>query len=173
MIDILKYLLIIRLRKWVSKDDYLAYFLLILFHSLGAFLIYFYYEAYKNYIFLCFFDIVIFNTNRTDVSFLKLSKHYKFILFLEYAVYLLPYLIVLFLKLDWLFMVIFLLLNLVLINLPKVSFKIISYPFELFNVFWHISFRKYKLFFVYPIIFLLCYVCLPVRRESVFPCGDC
>lgn len=171
MLHILKYLLIIRLRKWVSKDDYLAYFLLILIHSLGAFLIYFYYEAYKNYIFLCFFDIVIFNTNRTDVSFLKLSKHYKFILFLEYAVYLLPYLIVLFLKLDWLFIVIFLLLNLVLINLPKVSFKIISYPFELFNVFWHISFRKYKLLFVYPIIFLLCYVYFLHKNENLLLFG--
>jgi hypothetical protein len=159
------------LRKWVSKDDYLAYFLLILFHSLGAFLIYFYYEAYKNYIFLCFFDVVVFNANRDDSSFLKLSKNYKVILFFEYILYLLPYLIVLFLKLEWLFISIFLLFNLVLINLPILSFKIISYPFELFNVFWHISFRKYKLLFVYLIIFAVCYIYYLHKNENVLLFG--
>ncbi len=169
--QLLKYLLIIRLRKWVSKDDYLAYFLLILLHSLGAFLIYFYYEAYKNYIFLCFFDVVVFNANRDDSSFLKLSKNYKVILFFEYILYLLPYLIVLFLKLEWLFISIFLLFNLVLINLPILSFKIISYPFELFNVFWHISFRKHKLLFVYPIIFAVCYIYYLHKNENVLLFG--
>lgn len=158
MLQILKYLLLIRLRKWVSKDDYLAYFLLLLLHSLGALFFYFYFEEYKNYIFLCFFDVLVFNANRGDSSFLKLSKNYKAILFFEYILYLLPYIIVLFLKLEWLYVVVFFLLNIILINLPKLSFKIISYPFDLFNVFWHISFRKHKLLFVYPIIFALCYI---------------
>jgi len=164
---IIKYLLIIRLRKWVSKDDYLAYFLLLLLHSLGALFFCFYFEEYKNYIFLCFFDVIIFNANRDDSSLLMLSKNYKVILFFEYILYLLPYLIVLFLKLEWLFIAVFLLFNLVLINLPKLSFKIISYPFELFNVFWHISFRKHKLLFVYPIIFALCYVYYLHKNENV------
>jgi hypothetical protein len=52
-----------------------------------------------------------------------------------------------------------------------VSFKIISYPFELFNVFWHISFRKYKLLFVYPIIFLVCYVYFFHKNENVLLFG--
>lgn len=167
MLQILKYLLVIRLRKWVSKDDYLAYFLLLLLHSLGALFFYYYFEEYKNYIFLCFFDVVAFNANRVDSSFLKLSKNYKVILFFEYIFYLLPYIIVLFLKLEWLYIVVFLLLNIILINLPKLSFKIISYPFDLFNVFWHISFRKHKLLFVYPIIFTLCYIYYLHKNENV------
>ena len=171
VLQILKYLLIIRLRKWVSKDDYLAYFLLLLIHFLGALLIYFYFVQYKNYIFLCFFDIIVFNTNRNDSSFLELSKKYKVILFFEYILYLLPYLIVLFLKQEWLFIAIFLLFNLVLINLPKMKFKIISYPFELFNVFWHISFRKHKLLFVYPIILALCYIYYLHKNENVLLFG--
>jgi hypothetical protein len=171
VLQILKYLLLIRLRKWVSKDDYLAYFILLLLHSLGALFFYFYFEDYKNYIFLCFFDVLVFNANREDSSFLKLSKNFKAILFFEYILYLLPYLIVLFLKTEWLFIAIFLLLNVILINLPILPFKIISYPFELFNVFWHISFRKHKLLFVYPIIFTLCYIYYLHKNDNVLLFG--
>lgn len=167
MIKIICYLFLIRFRKILHKDDYLAMFFISVLYVLIAILVYNNYEYFKNYIFLLFFDIALYHINRTDVEFLKLDKNYKSILFLEYLIYSFPFYIALLFKKQFLIVLGFLLFNLILILLPKMNFKINSYPFQIFNAHWHISFRKYRLIYTFPLIIGLNYLAIEYNNENI------
>jgi hypothetical protein len=167
MIKILKYLVLIRFRKILSKDDYFAILLISLGYIVSAVLVFKNYSYFRNYMFLLFIDIAVYHINRSDLEFLKLHKSYKIILLLEYLFYSSPFYLVFFLKNDFILVFGLLVLKLFLISIEKVYFKIIPYPFQLFNVFWHISFRKYKLIFTLPIIIILLFLAIENKNENI------
>lgn len=167
MIKILYYLLLTRFRKWVSMRDYLAMILLLLFYLFPFVLFYLNFETYKNYYFVFLFDIVFKHLNRTDVELLKLNKNYKSVLFLENLIYVFPLLVVLSVKMELVLSVSVPIFLLILTYIPKLNFKTIPYPFQLFSPFWHITFRKYKLIYVYLIIPFLLFVAIEYDNENI------
>lgn len=167
MIKILYFLLIIRFRKLLSKDDYIAIFILMILYFCAAIISYMNYETLNNYLFILLIDIFIQHTNRTDLELLLLKKNYKLILFIEYLIYLMPFYIVFLLKWDFLILFVFLIFKIIMINLPKINFKTISYPFQLFNPYWHIHFRKYKLVFLFPVLSGLIFMSIKHSNENI------
>ena len=168
MIKILFYLFTIKFRKIVSKDDYLAIFILLLVYISTAIISYLNYDSIHTYLFVLLIDVVIQHVNRKDLEFLKLNKNFKFILFFEYLIYLMPYCVVFLLQQDFVEFFIFFIFIILLINFPKIQFKTISYPFQLFNPFWHINFRKYKVLFFLPLLFLLIYIGIKHNNDNIF-----
>lgn len=167
MITILQYLFVIRFRKLVSKNDGIAIFLIIALYLGAAFLVFKNYEHFHHYILLFFLDVVGYHLQRSDIEILKLRKNYKVILFLEYLIYSLPFYLVLVFKNEfWLIAIVFT-VNILLINLPKSNLKTIRYPFDLFNVYWHITFRQYKLLYVFPFLIVLIYVSVAYKNENL------
>lgn len=167
MIKILYFLFIIRFRKLLSKDDYIAIFILMILYFCAAIISYMNYETLNNYLFILLIDIFIQHTNRTDLELLLLKKNYKLILFIEYLIYLMPFYIVFLLKWDFLILLVFLIFKIIMINLPKINFKTISYPFQLFNPYWHIHFRKYKLVFLFPVLSGLIFMSIKHSNENI------
>ena len=142
-------------------------FLLFFIYLLPFVLFYFNYNTYKNYFFVFLLDIVFKHLSRTDIELLKLNKNYKIVFFIEYYIYVFPLLVVLFLKEEFVLLVSILSFLLILINLTKINLKRIQYPFQLFSPFWHITFRKYKLVFVLPIILLFIYMAIEHNNENI------
>ncbi|CAM3818979.1 Putative ABC-type transport system, permease component [Flavobacterium branchiophilum] len=167
MTKILYFLFIIRFRKIVSKDDYLAIFILCFLYVSIAIIAFINYIDFYNYLFIMLVDILIHYINRSDLELLKLKNNYKTILFFEYVIYLSPFLIVFLLKKEYLLFLGFILFKIILINTPKINFKTIPYPFHLFNPFWHISFRKYKLALFFPIVLILIYIAIEHNNENI------
>lgn len=167
MIKILHYLFTIRFRKLISKDDHIAVFLIILLYLTCAFLVFRNYEHFQNYILLFFLDVVGYHLQRSDIEILRLKKNYKLILFLEYLIYSMPFHLVLLFKEKFLLIAGVLIFNIFLINLPKSNFKTIRYPFNLFNVYWHICFRKYKLICVFPFLVILIYIAAKYKNDNL------
>lgn len=167
MITILQYLFKVRFRKLVSKGDSIAIFLIILLYLVTAFLVYKNYEHFQNYILLFFLDVAGYHLQRTDIEILRLNRNYKLILLFEYLIYSLPFHLVLLFKEKYLLIAGVLIFNILLINLPKSNFKTIRYPFHLFNVYWHISFRKYKLIYVFPFLAILIYIATEYKNDNL------
>lgn len=167
MIKILHYLFLIRFRKLISKDDYLAVALIVLLYFGIAFLVYHNYESFRNYIPLLFLDVIAYHLQRNDVEILKLKKNYKTILFTEYVIYSFPFYLVLLLKKEFIVIVAVLLFKIVLINAPRLNLKTIKYPFNLFNIHWHISFRRYRLIYVFPFLIALIYVAISHQNANL------
>lgn len=167
MIKILQYLFIIRFRKLVSKDDNIAIFLIILLYFTTAFIVFKNYTYFQNYILLFFFDIVGYHLQRSDIEILKLKKNYKVILFLEYLIYSLPFHLVLLFKKEFLLIAAIFIFNILLIHTPKSNSKTIRYPFHLFNVYWHICFRQYKLIYLFPFLAVLIYAASEYENENL------
>ncbi|MFC4475766.1 hypothetical protein [Flavobacterium chungangensis] len=167
MTTILEYLFIVRFRKLISKGDRIALLLIVLLYFAIAFLVFRNYQHFQNYILLFFLDTVGYHLQRSDIEILKLKKNYKAILFLEYLIYSLPFYLVLLFKEEFLLITGVLIFNVVLINLPKSNFKTIRYPFNLFNVYWHINFRKYKLIYLFPLLAILIYVAAEYQNHNL------
>ena len=167
MITTLKYLFLIRFRKLVTKDDNLAVFLLILVYLVSAILIYINFESFKNYIPFLFLEVVIYHLQRSDLELLKMRRNYKVILFTEYIIYSFPFYLVLLLKREFIFIIVIVLFKLLLINLPKINLKIIKYPFDSFNIYWHISFRKYKLIYVLPLLIIIVFMAVNTNNQNL------
>ncbi len=167
MVTILEYLFIVRFRKLISKGDRIALLLIVLLYFAIAFLVFRNYQHFQNYILLFFLDTVGYHLQRSDIEILKLRKNYKAILFLEYLIYSLPFYLVLLFKEEFLLITGVLIFNIVLINLPKSNFKTIRYPFNLFNVYWHINFRKYKLIYLFPLLAILIYVATEYQNHNL------
>lgn len=167
MVTILKYLFIVRFRKLISKGDSIALLLILVLYLAVAFLVFRNYEHFKNYILLFFLDPVGYHLNRLDIGILKLRKNYKVILFLEYLIYSLPFHLVLLFKGEFFLISCVLIFNVFLINLPKSNFKTIRYPFNLFNVYWHINFRKYKLLYLFPFLTILIYIAVSYKNHNL------
>ena len=158
---------LIRFRKLISKDDYLAVALIVLLYFGIAFLVYHNYESFRNYIPLLFLDVIAYHLQRNDVEILKLKKNYKTILFTEYVIYSFPFYLVLLLKKEFIVIVAVLLFKIVLINAPRLNLKTIKYPFNLFNIHWHISFRRYRLIYVFPFLIALIYVAISHQNANL------
>jgi len=158
---------LVRFRKLVSKDDNLAIFLIILLYSVNAFLIYRNFEIFRNYFPFLFLEIVIYHFQRLDVELLKMKKNYKLILFIEYGIYFSPFYLVLLLKREFVFIAVIILIKTLLINAPKFNLKIIKYPFDTFNIYWHISFRKYKLIYILPILIAIIFMAVNSRNQNL------
>lgn len=167
MIKILHYLFLIRFRKLVSKDDSIAMFLIVLFYLGAAVVVYINYEVFRNYMILFFVDVIAYHLQRRDIEILKLKKNYKTILFTEYIIYSLPFYLVLAVKKEFIFIAGILLFKIILINAPRLNLKVIRYPFNLFNAHWHISFRKYKLIYVFPLLVALIFVAVSYKNENL------
>ncbi|MEO8255198.1 MAG: hypothetical protein ABI554_12525 [Flavobacterium sp.] len=167
MIKILHYLFLVRFRKLVSKDDHLAVFLIVLLYFATAFLVYKNYESFRNYMPLFFVDIIAYHLQRRDIEILKLKKNYKTILLTEYIIYSLPFYLVLAAKKEFIVIPGILLFKILLINAPRLNLKIVRYPFDLFNIHWHIVFRTYKLIYVFPFLLALIYVAVIYKNENL------
>lgn len=167
MKTILYYLFLIRFRKLVSKDDNLAIFLIVILYFAVAFLFYKNYNSLNKYIFIPFLEVVIYHIQRSDIEFLKLKKNYKTILLIEYIIYSLPFYLILILKKEFVFIIGILLFQVILINVPKLNLKVISYPFDVFNVFWHITFRKFKLIYTIPLSVALTFISIKYHNENL------
>ena len=152
---IIKTLFLIRLRRLVSKYDFLAMFLIIIAFLLIPFFLNSVFDKIKNYLLLVVLEVLVYHTNRKDLELLKLNRNYKFILFVEYFIYTLPYMILFLLNKEYLLGFVFVSLLLLLVNLPKINHSNINYPFCLFDPFWHIGFRKNKLIIVIPLVVFL------------------
>lgn len=167
MIQILHYLFLIRFRKLVSKDDSIAMSLIVLFYLVTAVIVFINYESFRNYVPLLFLDVIAYHLQRRDIEILKLKKKYKTILFTEYIIYSFPFYLVLLLKKEFFVIVAILLFKIVLINAPRLNLKTIKYPFNLFNIHWHISFRRYRLIYVFPFLIALIYVAISHKNENL------
>lgn len=155
MIEIIKYLIVIRFRKILPKDDYLAIGLLLLFYAI---VIYFSNKLFFRYTYLFLLstlEILFYHSDRKDLDLLKLTKRYRLLLIIEYLVYNLPFLIIYLInnRLDIALIHVFILV--LVISFPKIEFSNFSYPFKLLDPFWHICFRKNKLFIFIPIVVAL------------------
>ncbi len=167
MLKIIYLLFLVRFRKLVSKGDHFAIVILLSIYILIAFVVFKNYEELKYYLYLLFIDIFVQHINRTDIELLKLKSKYKIILFIEYIIYLLPFYIIFLLQKDLLLFFGFIIYKIILINSKRVNFKTIKYPFHLFNPFWHIGFRKYKLVLFLPVILILIYMAIKHNNENI------
>jgi hypothetical protein len=156
MLKILITLIIIRLRKLVSKDDYLAYGIILAIHLVGlGYISNILYQKNPYYILFLSLEILGYHSNRNDLELLKLRKDYFFILFCEYLLYSLSVIIVILTKKDFLHLIAYLSLIIFFILLPGFKSKIIKFPFRFFDSFWTISFRKDKLYLFIPIVIFI------------------
>jgi len=165
---ILQFLLLIRLRKILPKDDYTAIGLVLVLYAALIFALDKVFLKYDYYFLLGSLEIVTYHKNRKDLEFLQTSKNYKLILFSEYAIYSFPFLIIYCLHLRWdLILLHFLIMYTLLFLTRKIDFKIVKYPFKLLDPFWHISFRKNYLFVFIPIIILLNFLGNEYHNENL------
>lgn len=167
LITILKYLFTVRFRKLVSKGDNIAVLLIVLLYLFTAYLVFKNYQHFQNYVLIFFLDVVGYHLQRSDIGILKLRKNYKLILLLEYFVYSLPFYLVIIFKGKFLLFAGILIFNVFLINLPKSNFKTLKYPFDLFNVYWHINFRKYKLIYLFLLLPILVYIAAEYKNHNL------
>ncbi len=152
MLKILQYLIIIRFRKIFAKDDFFAIALFLLAITV---LCYFFQINYqKNVVYLAVFiiQIIAIQIDRKDKDFLVLNKNFKIILLLEYVILSLPILVLLVLNSKFYYFLGYLFSIFLVTFINKSTSQVIRYPFKMFDVFWTISFRKYKLFFVIPVL---------------------
>lgn len=155
MILVIRTLLLIRLRKFLPPKDKLALILFLCGYFFCFFCINEKFQILRNYSLLFSLDIFFYHINRKDIEFLKLNRKWKLILFGEYFVYSLPYLVLLIINKEYLFALLFLILIMFYIAAPQLNGKIIKYPFKLFDPFWHICWRRNKLILFLPITVFL------------------
>ncbi|OUL61259.1 hypothetical protein B8T70_16340 [Flavobacterium sp. AJR] len=155
MIKILKYLILIRFRKILPKDDYLAIGLFLAFYSVIIYFLNQLFPKYNYYFLITTLEIAFYHQNRKDIELLRVNKNYRLLLFLEYTIYSFPFIIIYLINQRWDILIIHSLILYFLILLNKLGLKTIKYPFRLFDPFWHICFRKNKLILFIPLIIFL------------------
>lgn len=154
MLQTALYLIYIYWRKFFVKGDYLSLGILLTILTLSLIGIY---QTYtENYYFLFVFLLIPISHhfNRNDFVLLQNTSKHKVIIFLEYFFNSLTILLIFSVKQDFLYAFISVLVLVILVFLPQKSLKI-KYPFSVFDPFWIISFRKYKLIFLLPVILFL------------------
>ena len=158
MIKILKYLILIRFRKIFAKDDFFAIGLLLTSIAVLCYFFQINYHQKADYLMFIIFQIIGLHIDRKDVSFLKLNPNFRIILFLEYTILSLPILILLLLNSKWIYIFGYLISIFAITFINKTSSKAVKYPFKMFDVFWTISFRKYKLLLLIPVLGFVVYM---------------
>ncbi|WP_123868281.1 hypothetical protein [Flavobacterium hercynium] len=96
-----------------------------------------------------------------------MKKNYKVILFTEYFIYSFPFYVVLLLKKEFVFIIAIWMVKLLLINLSGFNLKVIKYPFNTFNIYWHISFRKYRLIYMLPLLLVLVFMAENSKNQNL------
>lgn len=155
MIKILKYLILIRFRKILPKDDYLAIGLFLAFYAVIIYFLNQLFPKYNYFFLITTLEIAFYHQNRKDIELLRVNKNYRLLLFLEYTIYSFPFIIIYLINQRWDILIIHSLILYFLILLNKLGLKTIKYPFRLFDPFWHICFRKNKLILFIPLIIFL------------------
>ncbi|WP_286385616.1 hypothetical protein [Myroides odoratimimus] len=150
----MKYLLDIRFRKYVSKGDYIAMTLICGLYIGTAVLAYFNYAIVKGIFYFVFLDAILYHMSRTDIELLKVYKHYRIVLWFEYLLYSFPFLVVLIANQEYIGLGSVVVLYYLLSFIPKKQSTVVKYPFSLVDPFWRISFRKFKLLWILPIVIL-------------------
>ncbi|WP_025124952.1 hypothetical protein [Myroides odoratimimus] len=154
MLTLLKYLIEIRFRKYISKGDYTAMLLIIGLYIGTAVLAYFNYEVVRGLFYFVFLDVILYHLSRTDIELLKVYKHYRIVLWFEYLLYSFPFLVVLIANREYVGMGSVVVLYYLLSFIPKKQSTVVKYPFSLVDPFWRISFRKFKLLWILPLVIL-------------------
>lgn len=154
MLTLLKYLIEIRFRKYVSKGDYVAMMLICGLYIGTAVLAYFNYAIVKGIFYFVFLDVILYHMSRTDIELLKVYKHYRIVLWFEYLLYSLPFLVVLIANQEYVGSGSVVMLYYLLSFIPKKQSTVVKYPFSLVDPFWRISFRKFKLLWILPLVIL-------------------
>lgn len=167
MIKIIKYLVLIRFRKILPKDDYLAIFLFLLFYAVVIYFLNQLFPKYSYYFLLSVLELVFYHQNRKDIEMLKVNKKYLSIIFTEYLIYSFPFLFVYIFNKRWDFVIIHFLLLTFLTAINKKEIRSIKFPFKLFDPYWHICFRKYKLIVLIPLIIFLNLIAFQYHNENL------
>lgn len=167
MFKTLKYLFLIRFRKIFSKDDFFAFGLLVI--SILGFTYFFQinYSKYSIYLSIFILQILSLQINRKDLDFLKLNTGFRIILILEYTILSLPILVLLALNTHFLVTLIYSFAILVITFLNKTNSKTFRYPFKMFDVFWTITFRKYKLFWLLPFLGFIIFMGFKYQNQNL------
>lgn len=149
MIKIIWYFILIRLRKLFGKVDFSVYLTVLLFLVITDYILLQYTKEYHLYFLLFSLDILVRHLKREDYDLLRYKKHFKHIFYVEYSIYSLPFTIPLALSKQWVSFLLYQLVLLLYLHLPSYKARLYKYPFKLFDPFWVICFRKYKLFLVW------------------------
>ncbi|SFB12388.1 hypothetical protein SAMN05660845_1748 [Flavobacterium swingsii] len=168
MLKILKYLITIRFRKLFAKDDNLAIALFVLAIAVSMYLFQVKLHQFINYAMLFLLQILSLQINRKDIELLSLNTNFRLILFFEYTILSLPILILLILNFKWICFLGFLISIFALTFINKSTAKAFRYPFKMFDPFWTISFRKYKLFLVIPVLGFLAYMGFKNQNPNLY-----
>ncbi len=156
MFRLLSTLILVRLRKFLPKNDKSAIVLFLLF--LGGCYIAFYkfYDSIGYFGLILFLEPLVYHLKRQDLELLKESKKYRLLLFSEYLIYILPVTFIYLLKGE--FYVFFGVLYAYLITyISQIKVSPFPLPFKLIAPIWHIYFRKYRGYLIMIVsIFLLC-----------------
>jgi hypothetical protein len=167
MIKILTYLLLIRFRKILPKDDYFAIGLFLVFYASVVYFLNRLFPKYYYYFPLTVLEILLYHANRKDIELLKLYKNFKSLLFIEYIIYSLPFLLVYVVNYKFEYIAIHAIVIMVLLNFKQPKSRIIKYPLQLFDPFWHISFRKDKLLLLVPLVIFLNIIGATYNNENL------
>lgn len=153
-------------RKFFNKGDFLTFGGIL---SVFIFCLTGIYQTYQenNYFLFIFLLIPIsHHFGRGDFLLLQKFSNWRKIIFLEYFFYITPILLIFSIKKDFVYVVLCVFVVVILIFLPQKNLKI-SYPFNFFDPFWIISFRKYKLIFLLPVIIFLVIMGKIYNNESL------
>lgn len=167
MLTLLKYLLDIRFRKYVSKGDYIAMTLICGLYIGTAVLAYFNYAIVKGMFYFVFLDAILYHMSRTDIELLKVYKHYRIVLWFEYLLYSFPFLVVLIANQEYIGLGSVVVLYYLLSFIPKKQSTVVKYPFSLVDPFWRISFRKFKLLWILPLVILFSIMGVRYSNENL------
>lgn len=167
MLTLLKYLIEIRFRKYISKGDYTAMSLIIGLYIGTAVLAYFNYEVVRGLFYFVFLDVILYHLSRTDIELLKVYKHYRIVLWFEYLLYSFPFLVVLIANREYVGMGSVVVLYYLLSFIPKKQSTVVKYPFSLVDPFWRISFRKFKLLWILSLVILFSIMGVRYSNENL------
>lgn len=168
MIKVIQTLLFIRLRKFLPPKDKWAVLIFLCGCLLYLFCLNEKFQVLRNYALLFSFDIFFYHITRKDIELLKLNRKWRLILFGEYFVYGLLYLVLFIINREYLLALIYLVLITAYIYIvPQFYGRVIKYPFRLFDPYWHISWRKNKLIFFLPITIFLVVVGDLYKNENL------
>lgn len=160
------YLIYISWRKFFVKGDFFSLGILLAVYTFSIVGIYQTYEKKYYFLFLFLLFPVSHHLGRSDFSLLQNFPKWRKLIFLEYLLHTLPILLFFSIKQDFLYAFISFLVPAILVFLPQKSLKI-NYPFAVSDPFWIISFRKYKLIFLFPILVFLLIMAKIYQNENL------
>lgn len=158
-INIIYCLILIRFRKYLSKGDNVAILLITAIYILVAYFSYLNFEKITNWFLLLFLDPVLYHYKRKDLDLLKSNRDYIWIIFLEYLIYVFPFFVVLLLKKQFIIAFLILCSYKAIVMLPRLNVRVQKLPFQIFDPFWHIVFRRYRIiYWLLPLLFLFSFM---------------